>query len=160
MTKYRFRPGDRVKPKEAGAFAFGIVNTAGFGKGSAWYKVEADGGDVFNCREDELELVRRCPTFEDNPNVKEMETLVWFTPGEKPGEDENCRLILRHNRSDEWIGRFDGENWETEITDGCFIKITPDMVYCWSAFYPPGEDEEDDGAEDWADGIGQTFSPD
>lgn len=154
MTQYRFKIGDMVREKDAENGITGKVVDFGHRVGCDWYTVERN-GCVYNADDSELELVRRNPAF-DNPNVMMMETLVWYTAGEKPEKGELCRLILDHDRSDEWIGRFDGEIWTTEDV----IPIMPEMVYCWSSFDPPGEDEEDVGAEEWADGCGQAFNPD
>ena len=139
MTKYRFRIGDTVRGTDEENGIVGKVIDFGHRTGCDWYTVESH-GDFFNADESELELVRRCPSF-DNPNVICMEALVWFKADEKPHEGELCRLILDHDRTDEWIGRFDGENWKTEIAEGFDITITPEMVYCWSSFDLPKDGE-------------------
>lgn len=61
MTQYKFRMFDRVRPVKEKAFTIGKVVSQGFGQGHAWYRVTVDSGDVYNCREDEIELVERIP---------------------------------------------------------------------------------------------------
>lgn len=158
MTQYRFKIGDMVREKDAENGITGKVVDFGHRVGCDWYTVESD-GCVYNADDSELELVRRCPSF-DNPNVIMMETLVWYTAAEKPREGELCRLILDHDRSDEWTGRFNGEFWEAGIADEWVLPIMPDTVLCWSSFDPPCAGEEAPGEEDWACGVGQAFNPD
>lgn len=162
MTQYKFRMWDRVKPVHGNAFKTGKVVSSGFGRGSAWYKVEAESGDVFNCREDELELVERVPVCEKiGEGVFELLVLAWTTPDHHPAEGEGIVFIPRDNPyHDIWRGIYrDGKYHVWIITNDDTLSggvepfgIDEESILCWSSFVTPEVPEPD--------GVGQAFSPD
>ena len=161
MTKYRFRVGDTVKEKGKENGITGQVIGFGRGQGTDWYKIESR-GEVYNARDDELELARR-KVDASNPYVIEFSSLLWFRPEHKPYKGELCLLCLEHDPDDTWTARFDGEVWQAEIAEGCTVPIDPSMVRGWASYSPPvvpGREEESEEDESWADGCGQAFSPD
>lgn len=139
MTQYKFRMWDRVKPVKEQAFVIGKVVSQGFGQGHAWYRVSTDSGDVFNCREDELEfasgksdnaasrvameLVERTPKNRVvgmlPEDVFEMDLLRWRTPDHHPEEEEGIIFILKDRpHTDVWRGVFkDGKYHTWLLTD-------------------------------------------
>lgn len=175
MTQYKFRMWDRVRPVKENAFTAGKVVSQGYGQGNAWYRVAADNGDVFNCREDELELVERRPKFKALPeDVFEIFGLRWRTPDHKPEEEEGIIFILKDRpHTDIMRGVFrNGEYrvWLTSVQDtynrdsnAALFPLDEAAILCWSGFETPevpgfdGKAEED---ESWADGCGQAFNPD
>lgn len=156
MTKFRFRVGDVVREKGKENGVTGEVIGFGRGQGTDWYKIESR-GEVYNARDDELELARRRVDASD-PNLVEYSSLLWFRPEHKPYRGELCLLCLEHDPDDAWTARFDGEVWQTEIAEGCAAPIEPSIVRCWASYSPPTLSGEED--ESWADGCGQAFSPD
>ena len=134
MTQYKFRMFDRVRPVKEKAFTIGKVVSQGFGQGHAWYRVTVDSGDVYNCREDELEFASgesdnaasrvAMEQVEWTPknrgagmlpeDVFEMDLLRWRTPDHHPEEGEGIIFILKDRpRTDVWRGVFKDGKYHT-----------------------------------------------
>ena len=182
MKKYRYRVGDIVKPVEgvkcSGAvgsgepFAVGRVISHGCGQGAAWYQV-ACGMEVFNCREDEIELVEKAylsawrmikpgPECLLMKGVFEISSLWWHKPIDHPDEGEGIvmmmtenpvysiqRGVFRDGSYHVWVpGRRGNAVVSTVREEGSLWPIGDEAVLCWSPFEVPevpDEDEEDDG---------------
>ena len=194
MTQYKFRMWDRVKPVKEKAFIIGEVVSQGYGQGNAWYRVSTDSGDVYNCREDELEFasgesdnaasrvameqVERTPKNRVvgmlQEDVFEMDLLRWRTPDHHPEEGEGIVFLMKDRpHTDIMRGVFrNGEYrvWLTSAQDtenrddkAALFPLYEEAILCWSGFETPevpGQEEESEEDESWADGCGQAFSPD
>ena len=178
MTQYKFRMFDRVRPVKEKAFTIGKVVSQGFGQGHAWYRVTVDSGDVFNCREDEIELVERIPHNRGvgmlPEDVFELSLLRWRTADHHPEEGEGIVFIMKDRpHTDIMRGVFKNGSYNVWLTpaddtsnsdvNAVLIPLYEEAILCWSGFETPevpgfdGKAEED---ESWADGCGQAFSPD
>ncbi len=178
MTQYKFRMWDRVKPVKEKAFIIGEVVSQGYGQGNAWYRVSTDSGDVFNCREDEIELVERIPKNRVvgmlQEDVFEMDLLRWRTPDHHPEEGEGIVFLMKDRpHTDIMRGVFrNGEYrvWLTSAQDtenrddkAALFPLYEEAILCWSGFETPVVPEREEKSEEdeaWADGCGQAFSPD
>ena len=178
MTQYKFRMFDRVRPVKEKTFTIGKVVSQGFGQGHAWYRVTVDSGDVYNCREDEIELVERIPKRRGvgmlPEDVFELDLLRWRTADHHPEEEEGIIFITKSQpHTDVWRGVFkDGKYHIWLLPDEAvfvgedkagLFALDEETILCWSGFETPevpgfdGKAEED---ESWADGCGQAFSHD
>lgn len=152
MTQYKFRMWDRVKPVKEQAFTIGEVVSQGFGQGNAWYRVNTDSGDVFNCREDEIELVERTPKNRVvgmlQEDVFEMDLLRWRTPDHHPEENEGIIYLVKDRiHTDVMRGVFkNGEYcvWLTPADDtyskddnAALFALDEAAILCWSGFETP-----------------------
>ena len=103
MTKYKFRCGDVVRtvPDGEGRSVVGKVTGFSTGSGYQWFKVTV-GADVYNCREDEIELRGR-----RTPEVTAVTTLLWYDAARaKPRDGMRCAVITRFDSARILIGVF------------------------------------------------------
>ena len=100
MRKYAFRKWDIVRERTTAQNPV-VGRVIGFGSsaGHDWYKVES-GGDVYNCRDDELELIRRGPAGREFPPIDENELerflLIWRPMSVDPPTGETCAAIWKN----------------------------------------------------------------
>ena len=103
MTKYKFRTGDIVQTVGDGEHKPLVGRVTGFSTGSGyqWYKVTV-GADVYNCREDEIELRGR-----RTPETAGVTTLIWYDAARvKPRDHARCVVISRYDPARILIGVF------------------------------------------------------
>lgn len=88
MTKYRFHIGDIVKAvgNPAKAPVIGKVLSMSTGSGAHWYKIESR-GEAYNCREDELEIVRW-----KKKAMRDQVTLEWRRMDVPPEDGQRCLI--------------------------------------------------------------------
>ena len=154
MTRFRFHTGDTVKAGSDPARTPVIGTVTGFSRGQNmnWYRVYAR-GEVYNCREDELDLVRR-------KQPVRRDTLSWYTPALRPEPDERCILIPKEEDGAEEevvIGRF-SPGIESYEADGFIVEhgaeagvLFMEDVKLWAAWEWPdvkgGADHDSDPAD-------------
>ena len=175
MRKYAFRKGDVVRARsvivgrsvdgekivipEDGKTVVGRVLSFGSSAGHDWYKV-ASGGDVYNCRDDELELIRRGHAEREIPPIDEDEIdrflLIWRPMSVDPPKDETCAAIWRTPKGAIRVSvvRWDGEDWIMEDTDGEEWHLERAVFTAWALWEWPEIDqktEREEGVRDDAD---------
>lgn len=165
MRKYTFRKFDLVRERtEAQNPVVGRVIGFGSSAGHDWYKV-ASGGDVYNCRDDELELVRRGPAGREFPPIDENEIerflLIWRPMSVDPPKGEECLAAWR--RMDgalrEHVLRWDGERWIMEY-DGDKMEFDREFVVAWTLWEWPEIDQKSAGEEGVRDESDCESDPD
>lgn len=179
MRKYAFRKGDVVRARSVIVFRsvdgekivvpedeesiVGRVLSFGSSAGHDWYKV-ASGGDVYNCRDDELELVmrKRFALRREIPPIDENELerflLIWRPMSVDPPKDEECAVIWKSEtdvrRMD--ILRWDGEDWIMERSDGGEWHLGRDAFTAWALWEWPETDGKEAGDHDADPDDGQA----
>ena len=159
MRKYTFRQGDTVKERTAyGRPIIGRVIGCSSSQEHDYYKI-ASRGDVYNARDDELELVRRGPAKPGKFGLVDQYTLDWYGPDENPAAGEVC-MIAWIGLDGEWrqeIVKWTGEEWQfAPHGDLPGVRIGMDCVDAWAPWEWPelakpesGEEgEERDGSAD------------
>ena len=181
MRKYAFRKDDVVRARsvivgrsvdgekivmpEDGKTVVGRVIGFGSSAGHDWYKV-AYGGDVYNCRDDELELIRREPAGREIPPIGENEIerflLIWRPMSMDPPKDEECAVVWTTPRGARRVSvmRWTGEDWAAEDVDGDEYHINRDVFTAWALWEYPEIDQKSDGEEDVSDEVGADADPD
>lgn len=176
MRKYAFRKGDVVRAQSVllGYTRDGetvilptdeesiVGRVIGFGSsaGHDWYKV-ASGGDVYNCRDDELELVRRGPAGREFPPIGEDELerflLIWRPMSVDPPKDAECAVVWAEKirkicRGD--MLRWNGRGWIVDTGAGEF-EVDRDSVAAWTLWEWPEIDGKEAGDHDTDPDDGQ-----
>lgn len=182
MRKYAFRKGDVVRARsgvrrqtvdfselvtkeiitvpEDEETVVGRVIGFGSSAGHDWYKV-ASGGDVWNCRDDELELIRRGPAGHEFPPIDENELerflLIWRPMSVDPPKDAECLAVWRRENGAlrERVLRWDGELWIMEY-NGVKVEFDREFVDAWALWEWPEIDQKPDGEE----GVRDDADPD
>lgn len=153
MRKYTFQKFDVVRERTAAQNPV-VGRVIGFGSsaGHDWYKV-ASGGDVYNCRDDELELVRRGPAGREFPPIDENEierfVLIWRPMSVDPPKDAECAVVWAEKirkicRGD--MLRWNGQGWIVDTGAGEF-EVDRDSVAAWTLWEWPEIDQKPDGEE-------------
>lgn len=153
MRKYTFRKWDLVRERtEAQNPVVGRVIGFGSSAGHDWYKV-ASGGDVYNCRDDELELVRRGPAGRDFPPIDENEIerflLIWRPMSVDPPKGELCAAVWKTPKDEDRVSilRWDGEEWIMRDIDGDEYTFHRETFRAWALWEWPDIDQKPDGEE-------------
>ena len=160
MRKYTFRKYDVVRERTAAQNPV-VGRVIGFGSsaGHDWYKV-ASGGDVYNCRDDELELVRRGPAGREFPPIDENElerfVLIWRPMSVDPPKDAECLTVWRRwdGALREHVLRWDGERWILEY-NGDKIEFDRESIDAWTLWEWPEIDGKEAGDHDTDPDDGQ-----
>ena len=158
MRKYAFCPGDIVRERTAEKKPIvGRVISCGSSAGHDYYKIES-GWDIYNARDDELELVmrKRFALRREIPPIGEDELerflLIWRPMSVDPPKGEECLTVWR--RTDgalrEYVLRWDGENWIMQMDSG-ELPIEREMVAAWALWEWPEIDQKPDGEEGMRD---------
>ena len=166
MRKYTFRKWDVVRERTAAQNPV-VGRVIGFGSsaGHDWYKV-ASGGDVYNCRDDELELVRRGPAGREFPPIDENEierfVLIWRPMSVDPPKDAECAVVWAEKirkicRGD--MLRWNGRGWIVDTGAGEF-EVDRDSVAAWTLWEWPEIDQKPDGEEAVSDESDCESDPD
>ena len=162
MRKYTFRKFDVVRERTAAQNPV-VVRVIGFGSsaGHDWYKV-ASGGDVYNCRDDELELVLRGHAEREIPPIGEDEIdrflLIWRPMSVDPPKGETCAAIMKTPRGDLRVSvvRWTGEDWIMEDTDGGEWHLKRAVFTAWALWDWPEMDRKEAGDHDTDPDDGQA----
>lgn len=161
MRKYAFRQGDIVREKtDEKKPVIGRVIGFGFSAGHDWYKV-ASGGDVYNCRDDELVLVRRGHAERVIPPIGEDEIdrflLIWRPMSVDPPKGEECAVIWRTLRGAIRVSvmRWTGEDWAAEEDDGGKYHVNRGIFSAWALWEWPETDGKEAGDHDADQDDGQ-----
>lgn len=162
MRKYDFRKGDIVRERTTAQNpVVGRVISFGYSAGHDWYKV-ASGGDVYNCRDDELELIRRGPAGHEFPPIDENELerflLIWRPMSVDPPKDETCAVIWKTLRGAIRVSvmRWTGEDWAVEEDVGAEYHVKRDIFSAWALWEWPEIDGKEAGDHDADPDDGQA----
>ena len=162
MRKYAFRKFDLVRERtEAQNPVVGRVIGFGSSAGHDWYKV-ASGGDVYNCRDDELELVRRGPAGRDFPPIDENEierfVLIWRPMSVDPPKGELCAAVWKTPKDEDRVSilRWDGEEWIMRDIDGDEYTFHRETFRAWALWEWPEIDGEEGERHDADPDDGQA----
>ena len=165
MRKYDFCPGDIVRERTAEKKPIvGRVISCGSSAGHDYYKVES-GWDIYNARDDELELVRRGPAGRDFPPIDENELerflLIWRPMSVDPPKDAECLAVWRREDGAlrERVLRWDGKLWIMEY-NGDKMEFDRELVDAWALWEWPEIDQKPDGEEDVSDEVGADADTD
>ena len=162
MRKYDFCPGDIVRERTAEKKPIvGRVISCGSSAGHDYYKVES-GWDIYNARDDELELVmrKRFALRREIPPIDENELerflLIWRPMSVDPPTGETCAAIWKTPRGALRVSvmRWTGEDWAAEDVDGDEYHINRDVFTAWALWEWPEIDqktEREEGVRDDAD---------
>lgn len=162
MRKYAFRKWDIVRERTTAQNPV-VGRVIGFGSsaGHDWYKV-ASGGDVYNCRDDELELIRRGPAGREIPPIDEDEIdrflLIWRPMSVDPPKGEECAAIWKTPRGALRVSvmRWTGEDWVAEEDDGVEYHVKRDIFLAWALWEWPETDGKEAGDHDTDPDDGQA----
>ena len=171
MRKYAFRQGDIVREKTdekkpvvgrpvIGRPVIGRVIGCGSSAGHDYYKVESR-GEIYNARDDELELVRRGPAGRDFPSIDENELerflLIWRPMSVDPPKDAECLAVWRREDGAlrERVLRWDGELWIMEY-NGDKMEFDRELVDAWALWEWPEIDGKEAGDHDADPDDGQA----
>ena len=164
MRKYAFRQGDIVRENTTEKNpVVGRVIGCGSSAGHDWYKV-ASGGDVYNCRDDELELVRRGPAGRDFPPIDENElerfVLIWRPMSVDPPKGELCAAVWKTPKDEDRVSilRWDGEEWIMRGLDGDEYTFHRETFRAWTLWDWPeipeiGPDADIDQKSNGEEGV-------
>ena len=162
MRKYDFRQGDIVREKtDEKKPVVGRVIGCGSSAGHDYYKVESR-GEIYNARDDELELVRRGPAGREFPPIDEDEIerflLIWRPMSVDPPKDETCAVIWKTLRGAVRVSvmRWTGEDWAAEEDGGVEYHVKRDIFLAWALWEWPEIDQKPDGEE----GVRDDADPD
>ena len=171
MRKYAFRKFDLVRERtEAQNPVVGRVIGFGSSAGHDWYKV-ASGGDVYNCRDDELELVRRGPAGRDFPPIDENEierfVLIWRPMSVDPPKGELCAAVWKTPKDEDRVSilRWDGEEWIMRDLDGDEYTFHRETFRAWTLWDWPeipeiGPDADIDQKSNGEEGVSDDSDDD
>lgn len=149
MRKYAFRQGDTVKERTAyGRPIIGRVIGCSSSQEHDYYKI-ASRGDVYNARDDELELVRRAPSKYARQGLVDQFLLNWYAPEQHPAEGETCLVIWTDYYGSQRVNKakWNGNEWEMEIELEEKINLGPDMFDAWAPWEWPELAEPETGEE-------------
>lgn len=177
MRKYAFRKWDIVRARsvivlhalsgenfvipEDEESIVGRVIGFGSSAGHDWYKV-ASGGDVYNCRDDELELIRRGHGERDVQPMDENELkrflLIWRPMSVDPPKGEFCAVVWKTPKDEDRVSvlRWDGEEWIMRDIDGDEYTFHRETFRAWALWEWPEIDPKPDGEE----GVSDDADPD
>ena len=157
MRKYAFRKWDIVRERTTAQNpVVGRVISFGSSAGHDWYKV-ASGGDVYNCRDDELVLVRRGHAEREIPPMDENELerflLIWRPMSVDPPKNEECAAIWKTPRGALRVSvmRWTGEDWIMEDMDGEVYYLKRDTFTAWALWEYPEIDQKTEREEGVSD---------
>lgn len=153
MRKYAFRQGDIVREKTTERKpVIGRVLSCGSSAGHDYYKLESH-GEIYNARDDELELIRRGHAGREFPPINEDEIerflLIWRPMSVDPPKDAECLAVWRREDGAlrEHVLRWDGEHWIMEY-NGDKMEFDREFVDAWTPWTWPGSDGKEDGDDD------------
>lgn len=167
MRKYAFYPGDIVRERTAEKKPIvGRVISCGSSAGHDYYKIES-GWDIYNARDDELELVmrKRFALRREFPPIDEDEIdrflLIWRPMSVDPPKDETCAVIWKTTRGVVRVSvmRWTGKAWVEEYGDGDKYHINRDVITAWALWEWPEIDQKPDGEEGVSDEAGADADP-